>query len=96
VDGDEPVNSPPRSAEFTVEANPRDLDRAGYARLVELGATRLSLGVQSFDDAVLVEMGRHHNAADSRRAAQPVKKQGELPTIPVDEHAAEVRAIKAG
>jgi oxygen-independent coproporphyrinogen-3 oxidase len=66
----------PADAEITIEANPRDLDRAGYARLVELGATRLSLGVQSFDDAVLAEMGRHHSAADSRLAAREARDAG--------------------
>jgi oxygen-independent coproporphyrinogen-3 oxidase len=66
----------PAGAEITVEANPRDLDAEGYARLVELGATRLSLGVQSFDEAVLVEMGRHHSAADSRHAAHEARRAG--------------------
>lgn len=31
-----------------------------------------------------------------RLRALPVKKPGELPVIPVDEHAAEARAIKVG
>ena len=66
----------PAGAEVTVEANPRDLDAEGYARLAELGATRLSLGVQSFDDAVLVEMGRHHTAADSRHAVSEARRAG--------------------
>jgi len=66
----------PACAEITVEANPRDLDPAGYGRLVELGATRLSLGVQSFDDSVLAEMGRHHTALDSRNAVRDARRAG--------------------
>ncbi len=58
----------PRGAEITLEANPRDLDRDGYRRLLDLGVNRLSLGVQSLDDGVLRELGRHHSAADARRA----------------------------
>jgi oxygen-independent coproporphyrinogen-3 oxidase len=55
-------------AEITLEANPRDLDAAGYSALAELGVNRISLGVQSFDDAVLREMGRVHAAEDARQA----------------------------
>lgn len=66
----------PAQAEVTVEANPRDLDRDGYLRLLQLGATRLSLGAQSFDDGVLTEMGRHHTAADSREAVRLARAAG--------------------
>jgi oxygen-independent coproporphyrinogen-3 oxidase len=55
-------------AEVTVEANPRDLDCEGYRELVEAGANRLSLGVQSFDEGVLRDMGRHHAASDAVQA----------------------------
>ncbi len=58
----------PADAELTVEANPRDLDGAGYRALVDLGTNRLSLGAQSFDDRVLSEMGRRHTAEDARAA----------------------------
>jgi oxygen-independent coproporphyrinogen-3 oxidase len=63
-------------AEVTVEANPRDLDIDGYRDLVSLGATRLSLGVQSLDAGVLQEMGRHHTAADARRAVEDARRAG--------------------
>ncbi len=62
--------------EITVEANPRDLDLAGYAQLRRLGVTRLSLGVQSLDDAVLREMGRLHTAADAVRAVEEARGAG--------------------
>jgi putative oxygen-independent coproporphyrinogen III oxidase len=63
-------------AEVTAEANPHDLDLGGYRRLREAGVNRLSLGVQSFDDAVLREMGRLHTALDSRRAAGLAREAG--------------------
>jgi oxygen-independent coproporphyrinogen-3 oxidase len=66
----------PLGAEVTVEANPRDLDVAGYRALLSLGATRLSLGVQSLDDGVLRQMGRHHSAADARRAVAEARRAG--------------------
>ena len=43
--------------------------RAGEPRgLRAAGVNRLSLGVQSFDDASLAKLGRHHSAADSLAA----------------------------
>ena len=63
-------------AEVTVEANPRDFDEAGYRSLLAVGANRLSLGVQSFDDGVLVEMGRHHTSADSVHAVEAARAAG--------------------
>ncbi len=62
--------------EITVEANPRDLGVAGYRQLRDLGVTRLSLGVQSLDDAVLREMGRLHTAEDAVRAVDEARRGG--------------------
>jgi len=66
----------PQAAEVTVEANPADLDAAGYRELRQAGPTRLSLGVQSFDDGVLAEMGRLHSSADSVRAVERARAAG--------------------
>jgi putative oxygen-independent coproporphyrinogen III oxidase len=63
-------------AEITVEANPHDLDEAGYRALLALGTTRLSLGVQTLDDGVLRDMGRRHTAEDSRRAVADARRAG--------------------
>ena len=48
-------------AEFTIEANPDGLDNDRLDALRDLGVNRLSLGVQSFDDAVLKTLERQHN-----------------------------------
>lgn len=65
-----------QAPEVTLEANPRDLDRDGYRALRALGVTRLSLGVQAFDDSVLRDMGRLHTAADARRAVDLARAAG--------------------
>ena len=55
-------------AEITLEANPTSVEARRFAALAEAGANRLSLGVQSFDDASLVFLGRGHSVAEARRA----------------------------
>lgn len=49
-------------AEITVEANPDDLTPAYIGQLAQTDANRLSIGIQSFDDAMLTLMNRRHNA----------------------------------
>lgn len=52
--------------EFTVEVNPEDICQRGEAYvkgLLDLGVNRVSMGVQSFDDALLRWMNRRHDAA---------------------------------
>ena len=70
-------------AEVTLEANPGDLDSESLARLGELGITRLSVGAQSFDDAVLREMGRLHDADATRDLVTATRRAG-LDSISVD------------
>lgn len=56
--------------EFTVECNPDTFDKEKALELKAAGVSRISLGVQSFDDGVLKEIGRRH---DSRTAKAAVK-----------------------
>ena len=56
-------------AEITLEANPGSLEHGRFAAYRAAGVTRLSLGVQSFDDALLTRIGRVHDAAQARAAA---------------------------
>lgn len=62
--------SPAGDIEITLEANPTDAEAGRYAALAEAGINRLSMGVQSFDDAALTFLGRDHSAAEARRAVQ--------------------------
>ena len=54
--------------EITLEANPVSAPQGHLADLSAAGITRLSLGVQSLDDAALKFLGRTHSAADALAA----------------------------
>ncbi|HEY3886993.1 MAG TPA: radical SAM family heme chaperone HemW [Caulobacteraceae bacterium] len=54
--------------EVTLEANPTDAEAGRFAGFAAAGVNRLSLGVQSLDDAALAFLGRNHDAAQARRA----------------------------
>lgn len=53
-------------AEASFEANPESLGDEVLARAVDAGFTRVSIGVQSFDDRELKALGRIHDAALAR------------------------------
>lgn len=55
-------------AEISLEANPVSAPRDGLQALADEGITRLSLGVQAFDDDALKQLGRTHTADDARHA----------------------------
>ncbi len=55
-------------AEISLEANPSSSETRSFATFADAGVTRLSLGIQSFDDAALAFLGRDHSAADARAA----------------------------
>lgn len=48
--------------EFTIEANPKSLNRDKLKTYKNLGINRISIGVQSFDDGVLKNIGRNHTS----------------------------------
>jgi putative oxygen-independent coproporphyrinogen III oxidase len=54
--------------EITLEANPGTFERERFRGFHEAGVTRLSVGVQSFDDAQLKTLGRVHSAMQAREA----------------------------
>jgi oxygen-independent coproporphyrinogen-3 oxidase len=62
--------------ELTVEANPDSLDAPMAEALAASGVTRISIGIQSFDDAVLVALGRAHDAAGARAAVTAARAAG--------------------
>ena len=64
------------AAEVTVEANPGDLTPETLAGLRSIGATRLSIGVQSLDDGLLKMLGRRHNAHEALAAHTAVREAG--------------------
>ncbi|MCL6649111.1 MAG: radical SAM family heme chaperone HemW [Chloroflexi bacterium] len=64
------------TAEVTLEANPGTVDRAKLAGYRAAGVTRLSLGVQSFNDEQLRVLGRLHTATDARQAVEDARAAG--------------------
>jgi oxygen-independent coproporphyrinogen-3 oxidase len=61
--------TPDSEVEVSLEANPTDAEAGRFAAFRDAGVNRLSLGLQSFDDAALKFLGRNHDAAQARRAA---------------------------
>ena len=55
-------------AEITMEANPGASEAGRFRGYRDAGVNRLSVGVQSFDDAMLSKLGRIHSADEARRA----------------------------
>jgi oxygen-independent coproporphyrinogen-3 oxidase len=55
--------------EITLEANPGTFERDRFAAFRAAGVTRLSIGVQSFDDRQLEAIGRIHDGTQARAAA---------------------------
>ena len=62
--------------EWTIEANPEDVNEQVAAALASAGVTRVSLGVQSFEPDKLQRLERSHDAAQVRRAADAVQARG--------------------
>ena len=54
--------------QFTIESNPGELTKAYIAELVQLGFSRISFGVQTFNDKNLVALHRSHRGQDAIQA----------------------------
>jgi oxygen-independent coproporphyrinogen-3 oxidase len=66
--------SPAPNIEITLEANPNSVEAARFADLAGAGVNRLSLGLQSFDDAALRFLGRAHSAREGFKALEIAQK----------------------
>lgn len=62
--------------EITLEANPDDVTLEKLRLWRQLGVNRLSLGIQSLNDAELRFLGRRHDAAQARRAVELARLAG--------------------
>jgi len=58
------------ACEITLEANPGTFERERFRAFAQAGVNRLSIGVQSFDDALLQRIGRVHDSRQARAAVQ--------------------------
>ncbi len=63
-------------AEITLEANPGTAERQRFRDYADAGVNRLSIGVQSFSDALLRNIGRIHSAAEAHAAIEMARAAG--------------------
>ena len=63
-------------AEITMEANPGTLEYGNLAEYRAAGINRLSMGVQSFNDKALVELGRIHSSREAMVAIEAAQLAG--------------------
>ncbi|MFA5041200.1 MAG: radical SAM family heme chaperone HemW [Bdellovibrionales bacterium] len=63
-----------KDAEITIEANPSSAETSKFADFRKSGVNRLSLGVQSLNDAALQFLGRAHNAREAKNAIALAEK----------------------
>jgi oxygen-independent coproporphyrinogen III oxidase len=63
-------------AEVTVECNPESVTRPKLEGYRAAGVNRVSLGVQSLDDAILPRLGRLHDARGARAAFEAAREAG--------------------
>lgn len=69
--------------EFTVEANPRTVTESKAVLMRELGVTRISLGVQAWDEATLRTLGRDHAPAEAEETWE-VLRAAAFPSLSLD------------
>ena len=62
--------------EFSIEANPCAVDRQKLLALKDIGVTRISLGVQTFNDGLLRMLGRRHDSTQAQKAILLAKELG--------------------
>ncbi|TWT87341.1 Oxygen-independent coproporphyrinogen-III oxidase 1 [Pseudobythopirellula maris] len=72
-----------KAEEVTFECEPGTLSEAKVGTLKEIGVTRLSLGVEHFDDAILRDNGRAHESMEIDRA-WPWIKAAQFDNVNID------------
>ncbi|MBP3853459.1 MAG: radical SAM family heme chaperone HemW [Erysipelotrichaceae bacterium] len=70
-------------AEFTVECNPESVDMQKLQTYRKAGVNRISLGVQTMDDALLKRIGRNHTSRQALQAMDRIRQAG-LDNLSVD------------
>lgn len=69
-----PLRSP--NSEITLEANPSSVEQQRFQGFQQAGITRISLGVQSFDNQALQQLGRVHNGQQAHDAIEALYRAG--------------------
>lgn len=65
-----------RLEEWTIEMNPATVAQDKAALLLEAGINRVSMGVQSWDDAVLKSLGRTHDSQKAEESFRILRQAG--------------------
>ena len=65
-----------KNIEITIEANPGTMDQKNFAGFRNAGVNRISIGVQSFDNQQLQNLGRIHDAQAAIDSVHAAKKAG--------------------
>ena len=63
-------------AEITLEANPGTFEQAKFSGFREAGVNRLSIGIQSFNETRLSDLGRIHSADEAKAAVKMARTSG--------------------
>lgn len=72
-----------KNAEITLEANPEDVTQGNLAAWKQAGVNRLSMGIQTLDDAELIQMNRNHNSKQAMASVDLALQSG-IHSINVD------------
>lgn len=64
------------NSEITIEINPADINSSSLATYRSLGINRTSVGIQSFIDSQLKQIGRDHSANQATFAIEQLRKAG--------------------
>ncbi len=77
IAGDDPLD------EFGLEANPRTVTSGKASMLRRVGITRISLGVQAWDEPTLLTLGRDHSPAEAAETFHLLRDAG-IPSLNID------------
>jgi putative oxygen-independent coproporphyrinogen III oxidase len=65
-----------KTLEITLEANPGTIEQNHFSEFRQAGITRLSIGIQSFQNDKLQSLGRIHSGEEALRVAESIEKAG--------------------
>lgn len=64
------------ASEFTLEANPEDLNEEKLSLLLDFGVNRLSVGIESSTERLLALMNRRHSFEEAKKGLELAKRLG--------------------